>query len=662
MSASASPSIWEELYTTFLASVRSVGTACTLAGVGIYLHQRGFVVGNGKRTLALISQQVTIPLLFFTKILYCNQDWSAQPCPNVTESLKDVWVLVVWPAYVCAVGMSIGYGCAKIANVPTKQVSSLLAAVGFGNSTGLPITLLTVIHSNFSASSDLGRIDPTLFLSVYLLLYPVLQWGIGGWLLAPPEKKDDLEKGHHYSQINGGGGGRGSSDFHKKDDSDRIPRSIDAAVTTSNGSGSGMSATMTTALTRSHGQGPALAHNVLNRSDRMSERYQITHRGISEVDASFYMSIQENLNRWGEPVLGRVGSFAASPQNRASSMMSALSDGKDDEEKDGRSNNIYNNNSDEDEETGNRSNDSSVGMDLSGMDISGMDIPEGEDEKDESNRVRSNGDKAEANKFVEKRQTPSILKETKFSNYPVTESSALLPDNNSRNDPKSVVIVTPYSNKQKSADDDDDDDNESSSTASVEHCCETFGKVIQRCLQPPVIGALLGLFIASFPRLRAIFVDIYDRNGDAPLEWFFDGLYTVGQAAVPINMIILGCNLSASYMLNANDAQHRSRFFSPKAALLAVVGKMVIMPIVGFISAYLLSLVYKVPQEIASSFYLVLIVVFLCPTANNVMVMVELSGSGSKEGMARIIAFQYMVAPIVLSLTVTIAVFMATSM
>jgi len=33
----------------------------------------------------------------------------------------------------------------------------------------------------------------------------------------------------------------------------------------------------------------------------------------------------------------------------------------------------------------------------------------------------------------------------------------------------------------------------------------------------------------------------------APLEWLFDGLYAVGQAAVPINMIILGCNLSASY-------------------------------------------------------------------------------------------------------------------
>lgn len=66
---------YSQIETTFLASVRSVGTACTLAGVGIYLHRRGFVVGEGKRTLALISQQVTIPLFLFTKVIYCNQDW-----------------------------------------------------------------------------------------------------------------------------------------------------------------------------------------------------------------------------------------------------------------------------------------------------------------------------------------------------------------------------------------------------------------------------------------------------------------------------------------------------------------------------------------------------------------------------------------------------------
>lgn len=35
--------------------------------------------------------------------------------------------------------------------------------------------------------------DPTLFLSVYLLLYPVMQWGLGGWLLAPEETEDPME-------------------------------------------------------------------------------------------------------------------------------------------------------------------------------------------------------------------------------------------------------------------------------------------------------------------------------------------------------------------------------------------------------------------------------------------------------------------------------------
>ena len=68
------------------------------------------------------------------------------------------------------------------------------AACGFGNSTGLPITLLTVVHANFPATSDLGRVDPCLFLSVYLLLYPVLQWGVGGWLLAKPPKEENSKE------------------------------------------------------------------------------------------------------------------------------------------------------------------------------------------------------------------------------------------------------------------------------------------------------------------------------------------------------------------------------------------------------------------------------------------------------------------------------------
>jgi predicted permease len=123
----------DEVFATFTASLRSVGTACTLAAVGMYLHHRGFIVGEGKRTLALISQQVTIPLLLFTKIVYCNQDWSSDPCPSVTDSLEDVWMILFCPLYVCGCGLLVGWAVAKICGTPPKQVRSVLAACGFGN-------------------------------------------------------------------------------------------------------------------------------------------------------------------------------------------------------------------------------------------------------------------------------------------------------------------------------------------------------------------------------------------------------------------------------------------------------------------------------------------------------------------------------------------------
>jgi predicted permease len=173
---------------TFIASLRSIGTAMTMASVGYYLHQTDSIGSEGKRALALLSQQITVPLFLFTKIIFCNQDWSDKPCPDVTQSIADVWMLLFWPIYVVGVGLLIGLIVAKATNTPKHHVRSVLAACAFGNSTGLPITLLNVIHSNFPSTSDLGRIDPTLFLSVFLLLYPILLWGLGGWLLAPDEE------------------------------------------------------------------------------------------------------------------------------------------------------------------------------------------------------------------------------------------------------------------------------------------------------------------------------------------------------------------------------------------------------------------------------------------------------------------------------------------
>jgi predicted permease len=178
---------------TFIASLRSVGAACMLALVGIYLHRRGFIVGEGKKTLALICQQALIPTYLCVKTMYCNQNNSDKSCPDVVKSLNQIWILLIWPAYVVSVGAICAYIFSLIIKPPKKQIKAMYAAIMFGNSTALPITMLTVVHSNFPKSSILGKVDPTLFLSIYLLLYPVLQWGIGGWLLAPDSDNDEDE-------------------------------------------------------------------------------------------------------------------------------------------------------------------------------------------------------------------------------------------------------------------------------------------------------------------------------------------------------------------------------------------------------------------------------------------------------------------------------------
>jgi predicted permease len=58
-------------------------------------------------------------------------------------------------------------------------------------------------------------------------------------------------------------------------------------------------------------------------------------------------------------------------------------------------------------------------------------------------------------------------------------------------------------------------------------------------LQPAVIAVLVGIAISLITPLRTLLVDENDRDDDAALEWLFDGIYNVGRAAVPLNIMIL---------------------------------------------------------------------------------------------------------------------------
>jgi predicted permease len=434
-----------------------------------------------------------------------------------------------------------------------------LVACAFGNATGLPITLLTVVSTNFPSNTDLGRIDPTLFLSIYLLLYPVLQWGIGGWLLAPEEE------GHHSNQ-----------------------RTTTARTDTTTNAVTPLAATATTfynTIMDHHHHHPS---NVV--SVKTSDSYNKLHRGMAETDASLYISVPDGLYRLGT---------SASTDNITS-----------------RSDNNNNNDNDNDEEE-----------------------PFLLDETDRESSTPS---------YSEEYTTPISVDTIKSSGRtPVALSSSL--SVSSRDNPPTFQMDT--KNEQRAP--------------SAQMLCSILQSIFSRCLQPPVIGALAGIFVASQPWLRGIFVDLVDRKGHAPLQFLFDGLYEVGQSAVPMNMIILGCNLSASYnnsrMVDDGDTR-KTMLFSRSTSMAIVAGKMIIMPIIGFVSVYLTRRYYwdaRIPDDIDGGVYLVAMIVFLTPTANNVMVMVELSGSGSKQAMARSIAWQYALAPVVLSITMTVAVSMA---
>lgn len=233
---------------------------------------------------------------------------------------------------------------------------------------------------------------------------------------------------------------------------------------------------------------------------------------------------------------------------------------------------------------------------------------------------------------------------------------------------------------------------------------ETLIRVGAKVFQPPVIGALTGLLIASFPNLRGILVNIWAGSDEpAPLQWMFDGIYAVGNAAVPINMCILGINLSSTFQKKKSEGDGQSKMLSNQTMFAVTIGKMLVMPLIGIVSTWFLQQYFidfpdgklltrslSLPArtnihiltfyycltlpEIDGTCYLVsalcshgclqfffistansptlsskvMMIVFITPTANNVMVMVELSGSSSKEGMARLIGYQYLVAPVIL--------------
>eukprot|EP00668_Euglena_longa_P003639 GGOE01004259.1.p1 GENE.GGOE01004259.1~~GGOE01004259.1.p1 ORF type:complete len:373 (-),score=100.57 GGOE01004259.1:306-1424(-) len=364
--------------------------------------------------------------LLFSSVLNCTQDWSTDPCPSVIDTMQYGWPLLMLPLLNVMCGLLLGKLVVMLAPPRPDFSRAAVAAVAFGNSTGLPITLLTVIHMSFPPTSQLGGVDPTLYLSLYLLVYPILQWGVGTLLL-----------------------------------------------------------------------------------------------------------------RKEEPHAEELVEHAQEPKARDTEASSPAAMLLVDEE------------------------------DQDGSDTTTMVLPE------------------------PTRPTPWWRRRT-----------PVLP-------------------------------------AKVTDCLSAF-------LQPPVIASLVAVTIAMIPAVRGVLVDMDVRDNDAPLQWLFNAIYTMGRAAVPLNMLILGSSLAQG----ASWASVRWQ-----TNLLIAFAKLVVMPAIGIGTVYVLR--FLLPAgHVTPALGLVAMMVTGTPTANNVLVMVKVSGQDA-EAMTTCIFTQYLLSPVILTASVALFVSVA---
>ena len=170
-------------------------------------------------------------------------------------------------------------------------------------------------------------------------------------------------------------------------------------------------------------------------------------------------------------------------------------------------------------------------------------------------------------------------------------------------------------------------------------------------LKPPVVAVLAAMLLAVTP-LQGWMVDTKDRDNDAPLEWLFNALVKVGEAAVPINMIILGCSLSQGMRMRPPAV--------PWSTNIGIAfAKLVLMPAFGILTALVLhGAGVTLGNGADDSFYLVVMIVTCTPTANSLLVMAELAGQ-NRAALAACIFTQYAIAPLLLTCSVSIFVAIA---
>jgi predicted permease len=157
---------------------------------------------------------------------------------------------------------------------------------------------------------------------------------------------------------------------------------------------------------------------------------------------------------------------------------------------------------------------------------------------------------------------------------------------------------------------------------------------------PPVLGLLAAVSVALIGPCYSLLVDSAQQDG-ALLKFVFHGLKVMAGIAVPLNLFVLGSNLSKGL-----DFSKLSR----TSCIGIAISKLIVMPAVMCAVVFMASRVVP-PQR--PEVWLITLLEGCTPTANAVAAMVELSGKNS-EAMSTAIAVQYYVAPLSVAVWLTV--------
>jgi predicted permease len=544
----------------FVASLCSVGTVAVLAAPGVILARQGVISRDVSRGLSHVAMQITIPCLLFSSVM-----------PNVdAQVLRACWPLVVLPFLYVPIGLAVGSLVVRICEPGESFRKGTIAAVAFGNSTGMPIVLLTVVHAALGGPSD---VDPMLFLSVYLIFYPALQWAVGGWLLGVGH----APKPHAAAQAAAPAADTGAAEAGALVRLNAVPdleaarvappaaaaprggcaQPLRALVLLGGGGGGGGSGGGGEREYGASARATQLTQPLLTASDSGSNAASHAARargGASDAAA-------ESLPFLGLEALARTDSTVSLSELMPN--LVGLVDGErflvtrlDEIDSDSESSS----GADDDGRARSEAADGGTTLEAAGDGIGGAELgsrPLARGGSQPGAHACSNG----ALGAPAPRAPPRG--EIVEAAAPATDAAEPRPPLASRRTATKGALLSTAGGVGGSS-----THHHSLHRGPVRRVLRRARRVAAQVLKPAVIAVACGIFIGLTPELKALLVPTHS----APLGWLFIGLRTIGGAAVPINLMLLGATLSTGPSWSQ---------INMKTNIGIVVAKMLVMPIVG---------------------------------------------------------------------------------